>query len=227
MMSERDGSSSEDENTDRIKEAVWSFGSETDIKAGDGGKHTHSKRLKVSEHEQDGNQLQTTPEFRSHVAKKLGAVLDSMICEVFRENPDCKPALCEHTHDETDDGFRLFSTSLPGNWREESKQAPPPKRRPAPSSSDSDSEMESRLREAAVSVSDLLPSSSTVRRQEDERTDAGVRDEESAEPKKKKKKNKRKVDPEMEEDDSVALGDGAVSQEESREKKKKKKKVKE
>lgn len=29
MMSARDGSSSEDENTDRIKEAVWSFGAET------------------------------------------------------------------------------------------------------------------------------------------------------------------------------------------------------
>ena len=33
-------------------------------------------RHKVDEHEQDGNELQTTPEFRAHVAKKLGALLD-------------------------------------------------------------------------------------------------------------------------------------------------------
>lgn len=33
-------------------------------------------RQKVDEHEQDGNELQTTPEFRAHVAKKLGALLD-------------------------------------------------------------------------------------------------------------------------------------------------------
>ncbi|XP_075852737.1 protein CUSTOS isoform X3 [Microcebus murinus] len=38
-----------------------------------------SLRLKVDEHEQDGNELQTTPEFRAHVAKKLGALLDSII----------------------------------------------------------------------------------------------------------------------------------------------------
>jgi hypothetical protein len=33
-------------------------------------------RLKVDEHDQDGNELQTTPEFRAHVAKKLRALLD-------------------------------------------------------------------------------------------------------------------------------------------------------
>lgn len=27
-------------------------------------------------HDEDGNELQTTPEFRAHVAKKLGAMLD-------------------------------------------------------------------------------------------------------------------------------------------------------
>lgn len=233
-MSARDGgsssSSSEDESTHRIKEAVWSFGAETHKMHEDGGKHTHSKRLKVSEHEHDGNELKTTPEFRSHVAKKLGAMLDSVICEVSRETPDCKPALCDNTQDDADDGFRLFSTSLPGNWREEPKQAPPPKRRPAPSSSDSDSEMESRLREAAVSVSDLLLSSCTERRLEDERTDAGVRDEESAEPKKKKKKKKkRKAVTEREEDESLAQGDRRVGQEQSRENNtlKKKKKMNE
>nr|XP_051691858.1 protein CUSTOS isoform X1 [Oryctolagus cuniculus] len=38
-----------------------------------------SLRHRADEHEQDGNELQTTPEFRAHVAKKLGALLDSAI----------------------------------------------------------------------------------------------------------------------------------------------------
>ncbi len=33
-------------------------------------------RTDVSKHEHDGNELGTTPEFQSHVAKKLGAFLD-------------------------------------------------------------------------------------------------------------------------------------------------------
>lgn len=33
-------------------------------------------RREVNQHEEDGNDLQTTPEFRAHVAKKLGALLD-------------------------------------------------------------------------------------------------------------------------------------------------------
>ncbi|KAF5895827.1 protein CUSTOS, partial [Clarias magur] len=132
-MSACDSSSSEDENTERIKEALWSFGAETHKTQEAGEKHTHSKRLKVCEHEHDGNELKTTPEFRSHVAKKLGVMLDSVICEVFSETLDCKSVPQEKTQDESE-GFRLFSTSLPGDWREEPKQAPPPKRRPAPSS---------------------------------------------------------------------------------------------
>lgn len=34
------------------------------------------RRREVSQHEEDGNELRTTPEFRAHVAKKLGALLD-------------------------------------------------------------------------------------------------------------------------------------------------------
>lgn len=33
-------------------------------------------RHELNGHEEDGNELQTTPEFRAHVAKKLGAMLD-------------------------------------------------------------------------------------------------------------------------------------------------------
>ncbi|CDQ65615.1 unnamed protein product [Oncorhynchus mykiss] len=35
-----------------------------------------SRRVAVSKHEHDGKELQTTPEFRAHVANKLGALLD-------------------------------------------------------------------------------------------------------------------------------------------------------
>uniref|UniRef100_A0A8C2TR53 Protein CUSTOS n=1 Tax=Coturnix japonica TaxID=93934 RepID=A0A8C2TR53_COTJA len=35
------------------------------------------KLREVNGHNEDGNELQTTPEFRAHVAKKLGAMLDS------------------------------------------------------------------------------------------------------------------------------------------------------
>jgi len=35
-----------------------------------------SNRREVNDHDEDGNELQTTPEFRAHVAKKLGAMLD-------------------------------------------------------------------------------------------------------------------------------------------------------
>ncbi|XP_031156672.1 protein CUSTOS isoform X2 [Sander lucioperca] len=55
-------------------------------------------------------------------------------------------------------GFRLFSTSVPGQTDDDTPA--PVRRRPVPSSSDSDSEMETRLREAAVSVKDLLHTSS-------------------------------------------------------------------
>ncbi|XP_051950008.1 protein CUSTOS isoform X2 [Xyrauchen texanus] len=117
-------SSSEDENSDKLKEAVWSFGS-VDVKINSKDGASNSKQ--------------------SH----------RCISEVFSE-PDQKPGLSEIREEEHDEeGFLLFTTSVPGKWMEQSPP-PPPKRRPIPSSSDSDSEMEMRLREAAVSLSDLL-----------------------------------------------------------------------
>ncbi|XP_031425850.1 protein CUSTOS [Clupea harengus] len=88
-MSSEDSSCEED--TEKLKEATWSFGpaktngSQTGHSNGNKGidkNGTHSRRTVASEHENDGNELQTTPEFRNHVAKKLGAVLDSCISEV-------------------------------------------------------------------------------------------------------------------------------------------------
>ncbi|XP_071374931.1 protein CUSTOS isoform X2 [Centroberyx affinis] len=147
-----DSSSSEDEALQRCKEAVWDTlaGKTTDGETN--GKQ--SRRVVVSEHEHDGNELQVSQGFRSHVAKKLGHFLDSCISEM---QPGTS-SRAESTNWDDDEGFRLFSTSVPGQTADD--PPPPVRRRPVPSSSDSDSEMESRLREAAVSVRDLLPSSS-------------------------------------------------------------------
>uniref|UniRef100_A0A8C8YFE7 Protein CUSTOS n=1 Tax=Prolemur simus TaxID=1328070 RepID=A0A8C8YFE7_PROSS len=111
---------------------------------------------KVDEHEQDGNELQTTPEFRAHVAKKLGALLDSVITisEVVKEP---RKAEVQNVTSE-DDGFRLFFTSIPGGPEKEASPKPRRKRQPSSSSEDSDEEWR-RCREAAVSASDILQES--------------------------------------------------------------------
>ncbi|VFV29287.1 Hypothetical predicted protein [Lynx pardinus] len=90
-----------------------------------------SLRRKADEHEQDGNELQTTPEFRAHVAKKLGALLDSSITisEVVKEP---KKTEIQKVPPE-DDGFRLFFTSIPGD--SDKKAAPQPSRKRFPSGS--------------------------------------------------------------------------------------------
>ncbi|XP_037672554.1 protein CUSTOS isoform X2 [Choloepus didactylus] len=142
-----------------------------------------SLRCKVDEHEQDGNELQTTPEFRAHVAKKLGALLDSSITisEVDKEPTKAKvqEALSE------DDGFRLFFTSIPKGSEKEASPQPRGKRLPSSSSEDSDEEWK-RCREAAVSASDILRESaihSTVK----------VVKKEKREKKKQRKKAKKEA----------------------------------
>lgn len=210
-------SSSEDENTDRLKEAVWSFRPQ-DVKInGDGGAScpyygdNNSRRLShrtdVSKHEHDGNELGTTPEFQSHVAKKLGAFLDGCISEVFSATVDSKRGQSKNRDEEDEESFRLFSTSAPGNWMEE-PLPPPPKRRPIPSSSDSDSEMEMRFREAAVSVSDILASAAqhlTEQTEEKSMTKESVTAEEVTVTKKKKKKTKAST--ERSEDNNTHVSD--------------------
>ncbi|KAK1787149.1 hypothetical protein P4O66_017524 [Electrophorus voltai] len=199
-------SSSEDENTERFKEAVWILGPRPN--GAKRGPDTHaqvSKRVDVSEHEHDGNELQTTPEFRRHVARKLAVMLDSFVTEVSSGTPEPEP--CENAHHGDDAGFRLFSTSLPGRWWKEQTPPLPPKRPPAPSSSDSDSEMELRLREAAVCVSDLL-SFSTEKAQETGETEEGTKD--SAGPVMKKRKRKTGPTEERQEEESLSKADGAI-----------------
>ncbi|CAN9513517.1 unnamed protein product [Ophioblennius macclurei] len=147
-------SSSDDEVLKRCQEAVWEAHVEKDVQS-----HVkESKRVVVADHDHDGNELQVTKGFQTHVAKKLGHYLDGCISEMQSTTSSrVEPEKCDDDDDDDDEGFRLFSTSVPGQKAEE---APPPtRRRPVPSSSDSDSEMEARLKEAAVSVRDILPSS--------------------------------------------------------------------
>ncbi|XP_029294862.1 protein CUSTOS [Cottoperca gobio] len=149
-----DSSSSDDEALRRCQEAVWETRSD---KKKDGDSNVQkSKRIVVADHEHDGNELQVTQGFRTHVAKKLGHLLDSSFTEMQTETSSrVESAKCDD--DDDDEGFHLFSTSVPG---QQAVDPPAPvRRRPVPSSSDSDSEMEARLREAAVSVKDLLPPS--------------------------------------------------------------------
>ncbi|KAM4576939.1 protein CUSTOS [Odontesthes bonariensis] len=147
-----DSSSSDDEELKRCQEAVWEIKTN---KTKDGDSNAkESKRVLVADHEHDGNELQVTKEFRAHVAKKLGHQLDSCISVMQPDTSSC----LKSTNCDDDEGFRLFSTSVPEQKADEPQA--PVRRRPVPSSSDSDSEMEARLKEAAVSIRDLLPSSS-------------------------------------------------------------------
>ncbi|XP_037634796.1 protein CUSTOS isoform X5 [Sebastes umbrosus] len=149
-----DSSSSDDEALKRCQEAVWETRGD---KMKDGNSHVQqSKRVVVADHEHDGNELQVTQGFRTHVAKKLGHLLDSSITVMQTEALSC----VESTRCDDDEGFRLFSTSVPGQTADDPPA--PVRRRPVPSSSDSDNEMETRLREAAVSVKDLLAASSLL-----------------------------------------------------------------
>ncbi|XP_006890564.1 PREDICTED: uncharacterized protein C12orf43 homolog [Elephantulus edwardii] len=116
-----------------------------------------SLRHKVDEHEQDGNELQTTPEFRAYVAKKLGALLDSSITISEVKKEPAKASVQKAASE--DDGFRLFFTSIPGGPEKEAAPQPRRKRPPSSSSSDDSDEEWQRCREAAVSASDILQAS--------------------------------------------------------------------
>ncbi|XP_036304654.1 protein CUSTOS isoform X1 [Pipistrellus kuhlii] len=114
-----------------------------------------SLRHKVDEHEQDGNELQTTPEFRAYVAKKLGDLLDSSITISEAVKEPAKAEAQKATPE--DDGFRLFFTSVPEG--PEGKAAPRPRRRkrlPSRSSSEDSEEEWQRCQEAAVAASAIL-----------------------------------------------------------------------
>uniref|UniRef100_A0A2K5S6N7 Protein CUSTOS n=1 Tax=Cebus imitator TaxID=2715852 RepID=A0A2K5S6N7_CEBIM len=128
-----------------------------------------SLRPKMGEHEQDGNELQTTPEFRAHVAKKLGALLDSFI------------TVSEVAKEPTKAQVQKVASEDDGRKKEESPQ-PRRKRPPSSSSEDSDEEWR-RCREAAVSAWDIL--------QESAIHGAGTVEKEAKKKRKSKKKAKK------------------------------------
>ncbi|KFP82219.1 Uncharacterized protein C12orf43, partial [Acanthisitta chloris] len=111
----------------------------------------------ASGHGEDSNELQTTPEFRAHVARKLGAMLDSFITVLKDSSGPSQTSVPES--DSADDGFRLFSSSVPGDCGKP-EPCPAARRRRQASSSDTDSDQEwQRYQEAAVSAADILKQS--------------------------------------------------------------------
>lgn len=196
-----DSSSSDDEELKRCQEAVWNTQALKTKDAGDNVKK--SKRLVVADHEHDGNELQVTQGFQTHVAKKLGLILDSLISEKQSLVSSCVNTdnYGNHDDDEEEEGFRLFTTSVPGQKTED---PPAPKRRPIPSSSDSDGEMEARLKEAAISINDLLSTALPLSNS----TAATTPNSELTEKvKKKKKKRKRPNQEDNEHADSASTID--------------------
>ncbi|XP_023576669.1 uncharacterized protein C12orf43 homolog isoform X2 [Octodon degus] len=164
-----------------------------------------SLRHKVDEHEQDGNELQTTPEFRAHIAKKLGALLDSCITisEVVKEP---RKAKIQEVASQ-DNGFRLFFTSIPRGPEEEAAPRPCRKRQPSSSSEDSTEEWQ-RCREAAVSASDILQESALH---------SPVQGEKEAKKKKKKLKKKAKKVASIDPAETTTQSSGAAVQKQEKE----------
>ncbi|XP_069789050.1 protein CUSTOS isoform X4 [Narcine bancroftii] len=135
----QDSDSDSGEELSRLREAVWDVGhvgcqrtiagtSEDEITS---ASTKPSLRQSINNHQHDGNELQTTPEFRSHVAKRLSIFLDSFITI-----DNSGPFLKQQAEDGGDEGFRLFSTSTPGDGREVKPSPvqwePPPSSRSRP-----------------------------------------------------------------------------------------------
>ncbi|NXA03481.1 CSTOS protein, partial [Sapayoa aenigma] len=177
----------------RFREATWDCAAQAAAWVEPRGGVTGSKKMifvllsnrrEANGGEDGDNELHTTPEFRAHVAKKLGAMLDSFIT-VSKDTwgpsqaavPQCDPA---------DDGFRLFSSSVPGDC---GKPEPCPSRRRPVSSSDTDSDQEwQRYQEAAVSAADILKQSAFPALCQDSSQDQSQVYAEHKQKKKKKKK---------------------------------------
>ncbi|XP_063272424.1 protein CUSTOS [Prinia subflava] len=149
-----------------------------------------SLRRETIGREEGDNELQTTPEFRAHVAKKLGAMLDSFIT-VLKDSSGPSQTLGAQpdSEDDEDDGFRLFSSSVPGDCGKP-EPCPAARRRPV-SSSDTDSDQEwQRCQEAAMSAADILKQSAFPALSQGSSQD---QTQGYGEPKQKKKKKKKKI----------------------------------
>ncbi|CAG02501.1 unnamed protein product [Tetraodon nigroviridis] len=182
-----DSSSSDEEALRRCQEAVWE--TKTDRHKDAESSAQQSKRLVATKHEHDGNELQVTQGFRTHVARKLEHLLDRVITQAETSSVELKHG---DDDDGDDEGFRLFTTSIPGHTA--TAPVAPVRRQPVPSSSDSDGEMEARLKEAAVSIRDLLPSAAALPSPDDGQMRENVVKEEKTKRKKKKKRTQSPAD---------------------------------
>ncbi|NXA23760.1 CSTOS protein, partial [Ibidorhyncha struthersii] len=172
----------------RFREAAWDCAAQAAASARAeprGGEALLSARLReVNGHDEDGNELQTTPEFRAHVAKKLGAMLDGFIT-VLKDSSGPSRASVQQ-FDYGDDGFRLFSSSVPGDCGK-SEPCPAARRRQPSTSSDTDSDQEwQRYQEAAVSAADILKQSAFPALSQDSSQDQSQGYVEHSQKKKKK-----------------------------------------
>ncbi|XP_050779603.1 protein CUSTOS isoform X2 [Gopherus flavomarginatus] len=139
-VSDSDSSSAED--LERFREAVWDLaGQRSAVVRPEPGSGCFGKdkllpvqpslRQKVNDHDKDGNELQTTPEFRAHVAKKLGTMLDSYITVLEDSSGPAQTSM--QTADSEDDGFRLLSSSVPGDCGKSKPLLSARRRRPSSS----------------------------------------------------------------------------------------------
>ncbi|XP_069475886.1 protein CUSTOS isoform X2 [Ambystoma mexicanum] len=213
MQQDSDSESSED--LQHFREATWEVAPDTMAGATEKastknssscGAAQPSARFKADEHEQDGNELQTTPEFRTHVAKKLGAMLDSYICVSW--DGTHQPSVAKEGADSEEDGFRLFFSSVPGCSED---VTPIPQKRQLPSSSSDSDEEWQRCQEAAISGTDILKHSAIPVPQlvPATATGKGATGDQGKKKKCKKKKKKAKVDGA---NGTVLVPGGAVTQ---------------
>ncbi|NWX14360.1 CSTOS protein, partial [Aegotheles bennettii] len=153
-------SDSSGEAAARFREATWDCAAQAAVRAEPRGEIIIIlilNRREVNGHDEGGNELQTTPEFRAHVAKKLGAMLDGFIT-ILKDSSGPSQTSVQQS-DSGDDGFRLFSSSVPGDCGK-LEPCPGARRRQPSSSSDTDSDQEwQRYQEAAVSATDILKQS--------------------------------------------------------------------
>uniref|UniRef100_A0A672UB55 Protein CUSTOS n=2 Tax=Strigops habroptila TaxID=2489341 RepID=A0A672UB55_STRHB len=186
-------SDSSGEAAARFREAAWDCAVQAEPRGGGFKKDRlqpqpaqPSLRHELNGHEEDGNELHTTPEFRAHVAKKLGAMLDSFIT-VLKDSSGPSRTSGQQS-DSADDGFRLFSSSVPGDCGK-SEPCPAARRRQASSSSETDSDQEwQRYQEAAVSATDIMKQSAFPAVCQDSSQDQSWGYVEHSQKKKKKKK---------------------------------------
>uniref|UniRef100_A0A8C4QRP5 Protein CUSTOS n=1 Tax=Eptatretus burgeri TaxID=7764 RepID=A0A8C4QRP5_EPTBU len=161
ICGDSDRSSEDNESIKRLKEATagvrWMGSTATAWGRQGERRRKHSGRICFQDDDQGTSELQSTPEFRSHVAKKLGEALDRLI---KISGAARTPLSCEHSPQESgdgDDSFRLFSSSVPG-CHPASPVAPKRRRQTSVPSSDEDSDAieHQHLVESAVSGEEII-----------------------------------------------------------------------